>query len=175
MGINSWPSRTRLGCLAASATLFLVAVNRSIQSRDLIYDKNHLASFHATQYLFIFVSGMCFGLGTAPSLVAGFQVVFQTVQSSISRGTGLAWSRFAAATLAVVMIPSLLWTVSSLNVFIDSRQGLVVEADVLVVLMGLLTGSAWYALLERKAWVGILFSLCMGLMVIGSILSNAGW
>ncbi|WP_430626247.1 hypothetical protein [Sulfobacillus thermotolerans] len=60
-------------------------------------------------------------------------------------------------------------------VFIDTHIPLLVEADLLLYLMGVIAGSSWYIILDRQSWLGLLVTPAMALMIIGSVLAGHGW
>jgi hypothetical protein len=50
-----------------------------------------------------------------------------------------------------------------------------VEADLVLYGMGVLSGTGWYWLLDRQAWIGAVANGAMALMVIGSVLTTHSW
>lgn len=168
--------KVRTGYAIVSVFLFILAVSRWVQIHDVIYDRRHYVSFHDIQYGLILMSGVGLGIALGPSVIFGIRALLWNMRTiSASDDISRALKSLAWGALAVGMIPSILWTVLSFNTFIDAHTGLVVEVDIIVLLMGFLTGVSWLVLLGRRVWLGAVISLTMILMLVGSVLTNYGW
>lgn len=83
--------------------------------------------------------------------------------------------KFSVGVILLGIIPVLLWTSSRLNVFIDLHIWFLVEIDVALVLMGFITGIAWIVVLRTRAYLSLLLTIAMVLMVVGNVLSKNSW
>ena len=72
-------------------------------------------------------------------------------------------------------LTGLVWSNAHLNGFVDDHQLFSVEADLLVLGSGVLSGVSWQVLWKKWAWLGIPISWGMSYAVLANVLSRHGW
>lgn len=155
---------------------YALLVSGRLQAWVLASDQLACVDPHALTDTALFLVGMGPGLafGRQAAAAAGSAATLLLPQTDAARRDG--YLRGIAALFVVLgMGMNVLWIVPSLNLFVDLHATLLVEVDVLVYLMGAMAGAAWYVLLARQAWIGLLVDAAMALMVVASVLSRHGW
>lgn len=176
MHFHQLSKRTRWKYATVSTILFLISVNRWVQNQNIIFDQKSLVSFHGVQYGMIFLAGMGMGIAVASSLIFGMQVLVRSIQiNPTAADVDRTLKKFAWVTVGVAMSPAIIWTVASFNKFVDQHVGLMVEVDLLVLFMGLVSGSSWFVILSKRFWLGPVISFIMILMLVGSVLTKSAW
>lgn len=176
MNNYSLPKNARLAYATLSILLFLVSVSGWVQRKNLMFDRESLVSFHDLQYGMIFVSGIGLGIAVSASLRYGVEILVRNVQVSPSLADiHQALKRLAWGSLVVSMCSSIIWTASSFNLFVDRRVGLMIEVDMIVLLMGLVSGASWLIIFGRRVWLGLIISLIMIFMLVGDVLTRFAW
>lgn len=160
---NVWvTSRYRTGIQAAgSALLFALAVHHRVVAKYTLMDHQGATLAHALVNAIVVFSGLWLG-----SIVSGMWHIPH-------RGR---WQALAAVWVTLSMGVPVLWGIPSLNALIDSHQGLRVEAQVVLYVMGAISGIAWRILVGRAwAWFGLLLAPSSLLMAIAGTLCTASW
>lgn len=155
-------SRYRTGIHAlGSALLFALAVNHRVVATYTLMDHQGATLGHALVNAIVVFSGLwlgSLGLGAWPVPHRG------------------RWRALAAVWVTLSMGATVLWGIPSLNALIDAHKGLQVEADVVLYMMGVISGVAWRILLGREwAWFGLLLSPSSLLMGMAGTLCAASW
>jgi hypothetical protein len=116
------------------------------------------------------------GRPAGPTLHRWARVLAQSLLPGATGARQQAWVGAGALTLlGLGLAASALWTSAQVNLFVDTHRAVMVEVDALLYLMGVLSGGAWYALLDRQGWLGFLATPAMALMVVGAGFTGAGW
>lgn len=131
---------------------------------------------HFILYLGVAWSGLFVGLALGPWIVQWLSKAVTALLPKAPEGKRTAYLRSGAWTFILLsMVPPLLWTVSTLNAFVDVHRGLFVEANLLIFLMGALNAVAWTLLLPRHAWVSLLVTPMLLGMVLMNVLTPYSW
>ncbi|KPV40899.1 hypothetical protein [Alicyclobacillus ferrooxydans] len=168
-------TRTRVFYGLVGSGVFLIAVNQLVQSHDRKFDAAVCASYHSLQYGGMMLGGVALGIAVAHPVSVGLRALIRNLQVARQSDVQATLEKLAWGALIVAMLPALLWVVSPVNLFVDVHPGLMVEADLIVLLMGIVSGTAWMVLLGRRSWLGIIISASMILMLVGSILTRHSW
>jgi hypothetical protein len=167
---RSWP--WLVVSLAAYATLVSGAVRHWVMASDRL----GCVDPHALTEGGIALAGVVWGLGLGPMARPVAQAVAARLLPTAPLQQREAYVRGVATALVVLgMAVDLLWILPNLNLFVDRHVALAVETHVLVYLMGVAAGAAWYVLWPRQAWMGLLVNAAMTLMVVSSVLSQHAW
>lgn len=169
-------SARRLFTFALSVASYAVAVSARVQQISTHADQKGCVDPHTLQYSGILLTGVVAGIAVGPWVVSWAYRGIRTMMTTASESALRRRVRAVAASFILLgMAVNFLWIIPRLNVFIDGHRTLLVEADVILYTMGAVSGSSWFALLDRQSWMGILVMLAMSLMIISSVLSGHGW
>jgi hypothetical protein len=160
----------------ASLAAYALLVSGSVGAWIARADRRACVDPHALGDTGLLVAGVALGLvwgaAATDAAVGAADVLLPTVAPERRRAAVRA---LAALVLVLGAGMNVLWIVPALNLFVDVHTALRIEVEVLVYLMGALAGAAWYALLGRQGWIGVLVTAAMGLMTVGSVLSQHAW
>lgn len=164
--------------VAATSSFILYALAVSTPMNALCIRETLQGSLLAQglQYACIMLSGMLFGMANGRWL----EPLTHTIWRLVTHPSAMADFRrsqvhICATILTVSSFTNLLFLIQWLNRFVDAHVGFKTEAIILVYIMGALTGGAWFMLLRRQAWWGLLLSFAMSMMVVSSVLSAHSW
>ena len=133
-------------------------------------------TWHALQFLGIFTSAMLCGIAIgqqAQKVTRTALVALQPNQPDIRVDRMLKTA--ARIVIAMGMMYAFLWISPALNRFLDAHPPLLVEGDSLLYVMGAATGASWAILYGRRAWLGLLVSPVLSLLVISNALVTQSW
>lgn len=161
-------------------TLSLLAygllVSRPVQSFYYAADGAGYVDAHFLQYLGVTLSGLVTGLALGPWIGQWLLRVVPALLPKTPEGTRAMYLRSVAWSFILLsMVPPLLWTVQTLNLFVDVHRGLFVEANLLIFLMGVLNGTAWHVLVPRHAWLSLILAPAFLGMVLVNVLTPYSW
>ncbi len=155
---------------------YAAAVSYHIQHLSYLADRHGCVDNHTLQYTAILVAGLLGGLALGPWVLRWSSSAIKALMPDAS--DEMRMRRIKAVSVALILLGmavDFLWIIPSLNVFIDTHVPLLVEVDLLLYLMGVIAGASWYIILDRQAWLGLLVTPAMALMIIGSVLAGHGW
>lgn len=169
---SSW----RLSALVLSIAGFAAAAVHGWAALAVGADVHGCVDVHGLEYVAFVISGMLLGLALGPSVRQGAGSVASAILPNVDERSRVRRVN-ALATLFILlgMVVDGFWLSPGFNVFIDTHRTLMVEADIVLYGMGILSGAGWYWLLDRQAWIGLLTTVAMALMVIGSVLTTHSW
>jgi len=170
------PSGSRLLALLGSLALYGGAVSGLLQRLSTQADRLGGVDAHAVQDQLLLVAGLLAGLAVGPAIARWVHAGATALLPAAPKGRRLAFVRavaFSAITAATAV--NVLWVDPRVGLFIDLHRALLVEADLLLYLMGLLAGGAWYLLLDRQGWLGLLVAPAMALMLVSTGVVGRGW
>lgn len=150
----------------------------SLPLQHLYYgtDVGGFVNLHFAEYLGITFSGLLMGQAFSPWFAGWVPVAVTELLPKAPEVKRTTYLRSAAWIIVVLsMIPSLVWTISVLNVFVDTHRGLFVEVNLLIFLMGAINSIAWRILLPRHAWFGLILTPMSQLMVLATVLTPHSW
>lgn len=175
-GVDIRNKAWRYVALIVSFVSYAVAVSYHIQHLSDIADAHGCVDNHTLQYTFILIAGLLGGLALGPWVARWSSSALKALMPDSSEE--MRTRRIKALSIALILLGmavDFLFIIPSLNVFIDTHIPLLVEADLLLYLMGVIAGSSWYIILDRQSWLGLLVTPAMALMIIGSVLAGHGW
>jgi hypothetical protein len=166
----------RLWALVPSLAVYAAAVSGRWQRVATQADRLGCVDPHAVAYQAIVLAGLVAGLALGPTLGswAGSAAAALLPDASEQRRAGFVQAA-AWILILVGMAGSLLGIDPSLNLFLDVHRAALVEADLLLYGMGLLSGAGWRSLLGSGGWLGLLLTPAMALMMIGGGIVGSGW
>jgi hypothetical protein len=131
---------------------------------------------HLTQFFVLTIAGMAGGLSLSPLVERGSDYAARAIMPSLSerrRGQVLK----AGALLLIVggMVMVFPWLNSHVDQFIAVHNALRAEIDLVVLVMGMLSGAAWTVIWRRYAWAGAVLTIVMMLMMLTNTLSRHAW
>lgn len=161
---------------AASVALYAAAVAAVFQRFVARSDALSCVDPHETEYLIVLFSGAigALGLGGRPERWSA-AAARALLPSASDRRRTVAIRATAALAILLGMPAALLWSVPSLNLFLDGHRPVLAEADVLLYGMGVLAQASWRVLLGRRGWIGLLAVPASALMIMASTLTSQGW
>lgn len=131
---------------------------------------------HLTQLLLLMTLGMLSGAAMGGAIRSGAQVAGRAVFPNWSeRARQRALQGFAVLLIVANMVLVFPWLNLKLDQFVASHDGLKAEIDLVLFLMGGLSGGAWAVLWRHRASVGIVISLAMLLMMLANTLTRHAW
>ena len=174
--MNVRASWSRLWIVVLSLAGYACAVSGPVVGWNTAPDATEHVMVHVLQYVAVLVTGVLLGMAAGPWFERGLVALLQALQPQWTEAQQRVRLRaIAYSIIGLSLIPSFLWVVSALNLFVDLHRGLAVEADVLIYLMGVLVGGSWVVLLRKSAWFGLLLSPAMTLMVLSNVLVRHTW
>lgn len=164
--------------LVITLSLALYAVLVWTRTRQLV-EKSDLGgdvTWHALQFLGIFTVAILCGIAIGPRAQTMARAALSGLlpnhpDADIERTQKIV----ARIVIAMGMMYPFLWIAPSLNRFLDVHLPLLVEADALLYVMGILAGTAWWILSGQRAWLGLLASPALSLLVISNALVTHSW
>jgi uncharacterized membrane protein YidH (DUF202 family) len=170
---RTWPRALLMG---GALLLWAVMVSGPVQQWVYRADLGGCVGPHLTEVLGLMVAGMVSGLAIGPATFRWARWAAAAVLPRQAERQQTASVKAAAVVVIVVsMVFVLPWVSPEVDRFVSLHTLLAVEAFLVVYLMGTLAGAAWHALWERQAWVGVVLSLAMILMVMANTLSRHAW
>ena len=161
---------------AASIALFAATVAAPLQALSTHMNSSQLVSLQAVQFLLILIAGMLLALPFATRIARVANAFAKALLQTASDRDRLSYLRRAASAVVIFgMAVSLVWTSPTVNSFVELHRGVLIESDLLVYLMGLLTAAAWSVLLGDRAWYSLLFTPSLAMMTIANILARHSW
>ncbi|KPV41963.1 hypothetical protein [Alicyclobacillus ferrooxydans] len=128
------------------------------------------------QYTFIMLAGMLLGMAAGP----WFERQTYTIWRVLIHGRKKAdfrssQVRVSATILILSSLFSLLYLLWWFNQFAATHEHFKTDVMFLVYIMGVISGGAWFMLLHRQTWWGLMLSSAMSMMVVSSVLSIHSW
>ncbi len=166
----------RYVAVAISFVVYAAAVSYHIQHLSYLADRGGCVDNHTLQYTAILLAGLLGGLAMGPWVLQWSSSALKALMPQAPEA--MRTRRIKALAVALILLGmaiDFLWIMPSLNLFIDTHIPLLVEADLLLYVMGAIAGASWYIILDRQSWLGLLITPAMALMIIGSVLSGHGW
>lgn len=158
--------------LALYALLVWTRTRQFVEHSDL----DGRVTWHALQFLGIFVVAILCGIAVGPRAQSMAQVALAGLQpNNPDEDIDRTLKTVARIVIAMGMMYPFLWIAPSLNRFLDVHLPLLVEADTLLYVMGIVTGVGWFILYEQRAWLGLLASPALSLLVISNALVTHSW
>jgi hypothetical protein len=176
MGRKISGRKWRYTAVALSFLGYAGAVSYHIQHLSYLADRSGCVDNHTLQYTAILLSGLLGGLALGPWVLRWSGSALAALMPAASEE--MRYRRIKTLSVALILLGmaiDFLWIMPSLNLFIDTHIPLLVEADLLLYFMGAIAGASWYIILDRQAWLGLLITPAMALMIIGSVLAGHGW
>ncbi|MHB1682408.1 MAG: hypothetical protein ACYCYO_06200 [Bacilli bacterium] len=162
--------------LTVSVTLFAATVSAPFQTLSTRLNMSQLVSLQAVQFLLILIAGMLPALLFANRILQAAKTITKALLQTASDAERQSYLRLVASIVIIFgMFASFVWTSTTVNAFVELHRGVLVESDLLVYLMGLLTAAAWSILLEDRVWYGLLFTPTLAMMTIANILTKHSW
>jgi hypothetical protein len=162
--------------LLPSLLAYAAAVSGRWQAVAARGDRLGCVEAHVVAYQAIVLAGLLAGLALGPALGRWAAAAAGALLPAASARRRAVFVQGAAWTLILVgMAGSLLGVDPAVNVFLDVHRAALVEADLLLYGMGLLSGAAWRALLGPGGWLGLLLTPAAALMMIGGGIVGSGW
>lgn len=162
--------------MALSVLVFVAAVSGRWQGVAERADRLGCVDPHVVAYQAIVLAGLLAGLAFGASLGYGATAAAAALLPAAAEPRRAAFVQAAAWILILVgMGGSLLGIDPTVNLFLDLHRAALVEADLLLYGMGLLSGASWRTLLGASGWVGLLLTPSMALMLIGGGIVGSGW
>ncbi len=166
----------RVAVAVLSVAVYAAAVMRGVQRAQHLADLRGCVELHAALYQVILLAGLALGLAAGPVLAPWATAAARALMPEASPARRTGWvRRVAVVALVLSTASSVLWTNAGLNLFIDSHRIVLVEADVLLYAMGAISGIAWYLLLDRHGWLGVLLMPAMAFMIVSAAFTGSGW
>ncbi len=162
--------------LVVSLLGYAATVSYPVRQLSYVADLGGCVDDHTLQYTGILLAGLLGGLALGPWVLKWATGALKALMPQVPEA--VRYHRLKTLSVAFILLGmaiDFLWIVPSLNLFIDQHVPLLVEVDLLLYLMGAISGSSWYIILDRQSWLGILVTPAMSLMIIGSVLSGHGW
>lgn len=164
-----------LAILIVAAT-WALAVSRPIENFVKSSDALGCVGPHLTQYLFLMAAGMATGLAFGPLVERSADPVATAIMPTFSQRRRQQVLKAGAILLVVAgMVLIVPWLNSRVDQFVAVHNVLRAEIDLVVFLMGGLSGAAWVVIWRRYAWVGATLSILMLLMMLTNTLSRHAW
>lgn len=159
-----------------SGMLFAAAVASPFAGLVARSDASGCVDPHAMEYLLMVFGGAVGGLGLRdrPQRAAA-GIARALLPDSTDRRRAAAARGGAILAILFGMAAPILWTVPSLNQFLDAHRPIRVEVDVLLYGMGILMQSSWRVVLGNRGWIGLIATTAAALMVISGTLTSQGW
>ncbi len=167
---------TRAGGLALSLGVYAVAVLGAVDRAATQADRLGCVDLQAVQDQVVIVAGLLAGLALGATLGRWARAAAAALLPAAPEARRLAAVRLASlVAIAAATAVNALWVDPRVGAFIGLHRPLLVEADLLLYLMGTLAGGAWYALLDRQGWLGLLVAPAMALMLVSTGVVGRGW
>lgn len=164
--------RTIFPLLSISLLLYVVAVSGGTVALYSALDERMAIVLHAFCNLLLVLAGGLLGLLVGPLAVSRSKWIIQILLPQRSEGECESLLRSLASIVIVLgMTVSLLWGVILIDQFVDTHSTLLIESDVLLYSMGLVTGISWTVLMKQHAWFGLFISVIGMMMSVVNILS----
>ncbi|MCY0874901.1 MAG: hypothetical protein OWT28_01245 [Firmicutes bacterium] len=168
--------RFRVFSASIGLLLYIAAVNTEADHWVTHFDQAAVVLPHDAIYFAILFAGVWLALSLSTTVRRIAEVFAQVLLPKRSDAQRAAFLRAASAAMIVLgMLPTLAWTLPSLNLFIDTHLALLIEVDVIVVVMGFLAGTAWSVLIPERAWLGLWVTPAVVLMTLANVLSHFSW
>lgn len=168
--VRLWPVALALG-------LYAVAVSAAWRRAAWRADLRGCVEVHALQDQVVLLAGLLLGLAAGAGMAAWADRLLHALfpgDTATRRRTRLRWA--AGVVLILGALANALWVGAPLDLFLDTHLALLVDVDLLLVVMGVLQGGAWQALLDRDApWLALPLMPAMALMLIASGVVGRGW
>lgn len=162
--------------LPASLIIYAGLVTHQFQRANIAADRRGCIDVHGLQYTALVFAGMLAGLALGPWLIRWARRGVRAFMPELTEDGAL--RRIRSTAVGFILLGMLLdigWIVPSFNLFIDLHRILTVEVEIILYAMGIGAGAAWYAILDRQGWLGLLITPLMALMLLGSSLARHGW
>ncbi len=128
------------------------------------------------QYVLVTFAGMLMGTVIGPSVEWSVRGLWRAIHDAPdSVHFRRSQVRLSITVLTLSSLANLLLLLHRLNQFVDAHAVLKAEILVLVYVMGVLMGAAWFVLLRRQSGWGIVASCAMSMMVVSNTLSSHSW
>ncbi len=166
----------RAAGLIASVALYAAVVSRPAQDATTAADRLGCVDAHAVGVQALMMAGLLAGWIFGETAVRWVTLAAQALLPWASDQRRRAYVRAVAfAAIAGGGAVNFLWVNPAVNLFIDVHRPLFVEASLLVYLMGVAGGAAWFLLLDWQGWLGFLVTPAMALMLVSAGVVGRGW
>ncbi|KUO95360.1 hypothetical protein [Ferroacidibacillus organovorans] len=163
-------------CRSVALAIFAAAVSRQTDLWIAQADHRSLVLPHALVYFALVLSGQILGLTLSGALRQTTATLLRAVLPKTSEKDRAKRARSVAACIIVLgMLPVPLWTLPSLNAFLDGHIWLLIETYLVLFFMGFLTGGAWSVLLLARLWRALLFQAALVFMMLVNVLAANSW
>jgi hypothetical protein len=162
---------------AAGLALYAAAVSRPWRAAVARADRAGCVELHALQDQAVLVAGLLLGFAAAPALVRAAESVWAALLPEDAPGVRRARLRWAAAVvLALGTLANVLWVGQAVDRTVDVHRVLWVEAQLALLVMGVLQAAAWHVLLDEDApWLALPLTPAMAEMVVATGVVGRGW
>lgn len=169
-------SKTILMWRTIALMIFIAAVSRQVDFLITQADRRAVVLPHAIVYFALALCGVIVGLSLPIFTRRVGETLLRTLLPKTAETKRKELLRSIAACIVFLgMLPVPLWTLPTLNAFLDGHIWLFVEANLSLVLTGFLTGSAWSILLPNRLWLALLFQTVLVFMMLTNILASSSW
>ncbi|WDL96123.1 hypothetical protein [Alicyclobacillus sp. ALC3] len=159
-----------------SVLLYGLSVTQAVSTFCASETTHEALVAQSCQYVLVTFAGMLMGTVIGPSVEGAARGLWRVLHDAPDNGYfHRSQVRLSITVLTLSSLANLLLLVHRLNQFVDAHPVLKAEILVLVYVMGVLMGAAWYVLLRRQSGWGIVASSAMSLMVVSNTLSSHSW
>ena len=131
---------------------------------------------HLTQFLVLMAVGMAAGIAFGAPIRRGAGYAVRAILPNFSDKRQDQALKAAAFVLIVAnMVLVFPWLNARVDQFVATHDALRAEIDIVVLLMGSMAGAGWAVLWKRYAWIGLLLSFAMLLMMLANTLTRHAW
>lgn len=159
-----------------SLTLYSFSVSAPVNTLCAQKTLQGTLSAQGVQYVFIMLAGMLLGMVAGPWLEQKTYTIWRLLMEGRQiKDFRYSQVRICATILTLSSVVNLLFLLWWFNQFVETHAHLKTDVMFLVYSMGFITGGAWFMLLHRQTWWGLMLSSAMSMMVVSSVLSGHSW
>lgn len=171
---NLW--RQPFGVLWLVMPVWFIAVSGPADRLIGSADRLGCVGPHVTQYLVLSAAGMVMGLAYGSYVQWGAERAARALMPSFSdRRRTQAVQALSLLLIIAGMMLVFPWLNARVDQFVGAHAILRAEIDLVVFLMGGLSGAAWVLVWRRHAWIGPILSMAMLLMMLVNTLTRHAW